>query len=598
MNSLDTESRITPGGAFIIQESSASSIFISEELGEEQRMMQQAGLDFIEAEIEPIIDQIDSQEDLSLPPRLMEKAAALGFLSLTVPEAYGGMELDFKSQMAGTEVMSQAYSFMLTIGVQTSIGIAPILLYGNEKQKAKYLPKMITAELKSCYCLTEPGSGSDANSGKTRATPIEEGKYYLINGQKMWITNAGFADMFIVFAKIGEDAKLSAFIVEKAFGGITLGDEEKKMGIKGSSTRQVFFNDVKVPAENLLGARGQGFKIALNVLNTGRIKLGANCIGVGKKAMRFAVKYANERQQFGQAITNFGAIKHKIAEMAMRVYAIDSAIFRTAHNIDLTYERLCAEGMDKTKAKSKSVEEYAIECALLKVFGSEAQSYIVDQGLQIFGGMGFSEEAPMARLYRDTRINRIFEGTNEINRMLTVDMLLKKAMSGKINMMQPAMAVAKELAKPVAEAIPEGPLGAEKAVLGKLKKAFLAVTGAAVQQLMQRLESEQEILMNAADMLMYLYILESTLLKTEKLIQLRGEEACASQVDMLRIMMHESVEGISRAGKEAVYAFAEGDSARLLLDGLSRFTQVEPFNLKAARRRVADEVIAANGWCF
>lgn len=598
MNSLDTESRITPGGAFIIQESSASSIFISEELGEEQRMMQQAGLDFIEAEIEPIIDRIDSQEDLSLPPRLMDKAAALGFLSLTVPEAYGGMELDFKSQMAGTEVMSQAYSFMLTIGVQTSIGIAPILLYGNEAQKAKYLPKMITAELKSCYCLTEPGSGSDANSGKTQATPIEEGKYYLINGQKMWITNAGFADMFIVFAKIGEDAKLSAFIVEKAFGGITLGDEEKKMGIKGSSTRQVFFNDVKVPAENLLGARGQGFKIALNVLNTGRIKLGANCIGVGKKAMRFAVKYANERQQFGQSIANFGAIKHKIAEMAMRIYAIDSAIFRTAHNIDLTYERLCAEGMDKTKAKSKGVEEYAIECALLKVFGSEAQSYIVDQGLQIFGGMGFSEEAPMARLYRDTRINRIFEGTNEINRMLTVDMLLKKAMSGKINMMQPAMAVAQELAAPVAEAIPEGPLGAEKAVLGKLKKAFLAVTGAAVQQLMQRLESEQEILMNAADMLMYLYIFESTLLKTEKLIQLRGEDACASQIDMLRILMHESAEGISRAGKEAVYAFAEGDAARLLLDGLSRFTQVEPFNLKTARRRIADQVIEANGWCF
>lgn len=598
MNSSDTESRITPGGAFIIEESAASSIFISEELGEEQRMMQQAGLDFIETEIEPIIDQIDSQEDLSLPPRLMEKAAALGFLSLTVPEAYGGMELDFKSQMAGTEVMSQAYSFMLTIGVQTSIGIAPILLYGNEAQKAKYLPKMITAELKSCYCLTEPGSGSDANSGKTRASPIEDGKYYLISGQKMWITNAGFADMFIVFAKIGEDAKLSAFIVEKAFGGITLGDEEKKMGIKGSSTRQVFFNEVKVPAENLLGARGQGFKIALNVLNTGRIKLGANCIGVGKKAMRFAVTYANERHQFGQAIANFGAIKHKIAEMAMRIYAIDAAIFRTAHNIDLTYERLCAEGMDKTKAKSKGVEEYAIECALLKVFGSEAQSYIVDQGLQIFGGMGFSEEAPMARLYRDTRINRIFEGTNEINRMLTVDMLLKKAMSGKINMMQPAMAVAQELAAPVEEVIPQGPLGAEKAVLGKLKKAFLAVIGAAVQQLMQKLESEQEILMNAADMLMYLYIFESALLKTEKLIQLRGEEACASQIDMLRILMHESVEGISRAGKEAVYAFAEGDAARLLLSGLSRFTQVEPFNLKAARRRVADQVIAANGWCF
>lgn len=593
------QTAITKGGEFLIKDTEAHTIFIPEEFSEEQLMMRQTAYDFIKTEIEPRIDLIDSQKDLTIVPKLVEKTGELGFLAVGVPEEYDGIEMDFTTALSNVEVMAGSYSFSLAIGVQTSIGIAPILLYGNEEQKAKYLPKLVTGEWKTCYCLTEPGSGSDANSGKTRAVLNEEGTHYIINGQKMWITSGGFANIFIVFAKIDDDKNLSAFIVEEEFGGVTRGAEEKKMGIKGSSTCQLFFNNVKVPVENMLGDRQQGFKIAVNVLNTGRIKLGASAIGVGKKTIGFATNYANERIQFGKPISSFGAIKHKIGNMAAKTYGIESAIFRTGKDIDRTYDELLADGMEKIKAKSKCVEEYAIECALLKVYGSEAQDYITDEGVQIYGGMGFSAETPVERLYRDARITRIFEGTNEINRMLIVDMLLKKAMKGKLDLMTPAMAVQKELmAIPSFGGGSDDYFAEEKKALANFKKAALIVAGAGVQKLTTKLKHEQEVLMNVADMITQIYIFESALLRTEKLRSIKGEAAIASQIDMTRILMYEAANVMNNAGKEAIYAFAEGDEQRMLLLGVKRFTKLQPFNLKSARRRVADVIIEANKYVF
>jgi alkylation response protein AidB-like acyl-CoA dehydrogenase len=587
------------GGTFIVSETDPQSIFISESFSEEQQMIRESAKDFIEREIEPRADLIDSQKDLSLAPRLLEQTGELGFLGIGVPEEYGGIEMDFVTALSNSEVMGTAYSFSLTIGVQTSIGIAPILLYGNADQKERYLPQMVTGELKGCYCLTEPNAGSDANSGKSRATLSEDGKHYILNGQKMWITNSGFADLFIVFAKIDEDKNLSAFIVEKKFGGITLGEEEKKMGIKGSSTRQVFFSDVKVPVENLLGERNGGFKIAVNVLNTGRIKLAASGLGIGKKTLGLATRYAIERKQFGHSIAHFGAIKDKLGRMATKLYALDAAIYRTAHLIDQAYADLVAAGMDPIVAKAKSVEVYAIECAILKVFGSETQGYAVDEGVQIYGGMGFSADTPMDKLYRDARISRIFEGTNEINRMLTMDMLLKKAMGGKIDLLSGYKTVMKELSELPEQDNPfDEPLAEAKWLLARLKKAFLLIAGSAVQKLMMRLKSEQEVLLNGANMLIHIYHLESAILKTEQLISKKGLEACEAQVQMTNLFAHEAMMAIREAGEEIVYAFAEADDITFLLMGLSRFTKVAPFNRKAARREVADRLIEAEGWCF
>lgn len=589
-----TQDRLN-GGEFLIKTSQPQDVFIPEEFGEEARMMREAAREFVEQEILPLSDKIDRQEDWSLITGLLKKSGDLGLLGLGVPEAYGGQNISFNTGLFIGEEISKSDSFSLAIGVQTSIGIAPILLYGNDEQKAKYLPKMVSGDLKTCYCLTEPDAGSDANSGKTKAMPTEDGKNYIINGQKMWITNAGYADIFIVFARIEEDKNLSAFIVEKAFGGITLGEEEKKMGIKGSSTRQVFFNDVKVPAENLLGERNGGFKIAVNVLNTGRIKLGNSAVGVSKKALKHAVTYAIERKQFGKSIAEFGAIKHKLANIAAKTFALESAVFRTGHNIDLAYDELIAAGKDDTFAKSQSVVQYAVECAILKVFGSEIQAYSADECVQIFGGMGFSADAPAEKIYRDARITRIFEGTNEINRMLIVDMLLRKAMKGELDLMGPAQSVAKELT-----AIPDfgaeedqAPLAKEKKVLANLKKAMLVVAGAAVQKFMQNLKDEQEVLINIADMIIQIYALESVLLRTEKLAE-REPQNADHYLDMMHVFMYEAIENVNEAGKEAVYSFAQGDEQRMMLMGLKRFTKAEPFNLKNARRRIADRIIERN----
>lgn len=598
---METKEKTMPkGGEFLIKETAAANIFIPEEWTEEQKMIAQTCKDFLEAEVFPRLDEIDSMKNLDLMPSLLDKAGELGLLGTSVPEQYGGFGMNFNTSMLVAEVLGAGHSFAVAISAHTGIGTLPILYYGNEAQKAKYLPKLASGEWKAAYCLTEPDSGSDANSGKTKAVLSADGKHYIINGQKMWITNGGFADIYIVFAKIDNDKNLSAFIVEKGFGGVTMNEEEKKMGIKGSSTRQIFLNDCKVPVENLLSDRENGFKIAVNILNIGRIKLAAAAIGACKKVTSTAVNYSNERKQFGTSISNFGAIKLKIAEMATRTYASESAAYRAGQNIDDAYDALIAGGMDESQAKLKAVEQFAIECAILKVHGSEVLDYVVDEGVQIYGGMGFSAEGPMDRAYRDARINRIFEGTNEINRLLTIDMILKRAMKGELDLIGPAMAVAKELMEipDFGASEDEGLFAAEKKVLKNLKKAGLMISGAAVQKFMQKLSDEQEILTNLADMLIEGYVAESVMLRTEKLVSMRGEEACQIQIDMTRLYFNHAVQVVAKAGREAIASFAEGDEQRMMLMGLKRFTKVDPLNVKEVRRRIAEHLIAKNEYPF
>lgn len=586
------------GGEFIIKETEAADVFIPEEFDEEQLMIKKTCEDFLEAEVYPNLDRIDKLEE-GLMPSLLDKAGELGLLAVSIPEAYGGFGKNFNTSMLVADILGAGHSFAVAISAHTGIGTLPILYYGNEAQKAKYIPKLASGEWKASYCLTEPNSGSDANSGRTKATLNKEGTHYIINGQKMWITNGGFADIFIVFAKIDDDENLTAFIVEKDFGGITMNPEEHKMGIKGSSTRQVFFNDCPVPVENMLSDRENGFKIAVNILNIGRIKLGAAAIGSSRKVIDHAINYANERVQFKLPISKFGAIRYKLAEMSVRNFAIESAAYRAGQNIDDAYDALVAGGMEAGKAKLKSTEQFAVECAILKVWGSEMLDYVVDEGVQVYGGMGYSAEAPMDRAYRDSRINRIFEGTNEINRLLIVDMLLKRAMKGELDLMGPAQAVAGELMSiPEFGEEDESLFAAEKKILKNLKKAGLMIAGSAVQKLMMSLAKEQEILMNIADVIGYVYVAESTLLRVEKLVKMRGEAAVQGQLDMMRIYLHEAVDQVYLAGKEALYSFAEGDELSMMLVGLRRFTKVQPFNVKEARQRLAKQLIEANKYCY
>ena len=567
------------GGEFLIRESESHEIFIPEDFSEEQKMMAEATQDFIDKEIQPLIERIDKQEE-GLMPQLMEKAGELGLLGVAIPEAYGGLGMSFNTSMLIADIVGSTGSFSTAYGAHTGIGTLPILYYGNEEQKKKYLPKLASGEWKSCYCLTEPDSGSDANSGKTKAELTDDGKHYIINGQKMWISNGGFADMFIVFAKIDDDKNLTAFLVEKSYGGITMNDEENKLGIKGSSTRQVFFNDCKVPVENMLSERENGFKIAVNILNIGRIKLGAGVIGGCKAVINDATNYANERKQFGVSISSFGAIKHKLAEMAVKTYVTESAAYRAGQNIDDKIEDLISRGVDDSQAKLKSFEQFAIECAIIKIHGSEMLDYIVDQGVQIYGGMGFSEEAPMARAYRDARITRIYEGTNEINRMLLVGMIFKRAMKGELDVMTPAMAVAKELTSVPSFETPDMSqlFAEEKDLLKRLKKSILMVAGKAAQTFGPKLNDQQEILMNIADMLIEVYAIESAMLRTEKLISIRGEEACNIQINATKVYTASAVDKINAAGKEAIAAFTNGDEQRVMLMGMKRYTKMNPVN--------------------
>lgn len=594
----DKENKALMGGEFLIRETEAKDVFIPEEFDEEQRMIAQSSRDFLEQEVYPHLDRIDALEE-GLMPSILDKAGELGLLGISVPEEYGGFGKNFVTSMLAAEAAGAGFSFSVAISAHTGIGTLPILYYGNEEQKQKYIPKLASGEYKGAYCLTEPGSGSDANSGKTKAVLSDDGKHYIINGQKMWITNGGFADIFTVFARIDDDENLSAFIVEAKSEGVSLNPEEKKMGIKGSSTRQVFFNDVRVPTENLLGERNGGFKIALNILNIGRIKLAAAVLGGAKETINHAVNYANERNQFGRPISKYGAIKDKIARMAIKSYACESAVYRVSQNIEDYINELISNGMDKSKATLKGIEQYAIECAMMKVHGSESLDLVVDEAVQIYGGMGYSAESPVERAYRDSRINRIFEGTNEINRMLTVDMMLKKAMKGELDLMGPAQKVAQELMS-----IPDFGEGesdfynVQLGYINNFKKAVLMVAGAAAQKLMMELAKEQEVLMNVADMLIETYVAESLVLRVQKLESMKGAEAVALQRHMAEVYVYDASEKIGRCGREALMSFGEGDELRMMMMGLKRFTKIQPFNVKNARRAVAQNIIDNNKYTF
>lgn len=584
------------GAEFIIKNVSAEEIFTPENWSEEERMIAQMCNDFISTEIEPNLERIDKMEE-GLMPKLMEKAGELGLLGLSVPEDLGGMGVPFRTSLLATECLGKGYSFSVAFGAHTGIGTLPLLYYGTSEQKQKYIPKLASGEWKAAYCLTEPSSGSDANSGKTKAVLSEDGKHYLITGQKMWITNGGFANLFTVFAKIGDDKNLTAFLVEADSEGISLNPEEKKMGIKGSSTRQVFFNNVKVPVENQLAEREGGFKIALNILNIGRIKLAAGVLGGAKQTITESIRYANEREQFTRPISKYGAIRYKIAEQVIRTYTVESAIYRAAENIEEAIANLEKSGMDKQKATLKGIEDYAAECAMLKVAGSECLDYVADEAVQIFGGMGYSAESSVERAYRDSRINRIFEGTNEINRMLTVDMILRKAMKGELDLMGPAMAVSNELMSiPDMEDLPNHPLAAERKLLAGFKKVILAVAGMAVQKLAMTLSKEQEILMNVADIAIWTYQAESVLLRVEKQLLNKVESELAVEIAIVKTYFYDTADRINKAAKDATHSFLEGDEARMLLMGIKRFTKGSDINPKALRQIIAVAAIEKNAY--
>ncbi len=592
------EKELLKGGEFLIKESKPESVFIPEDITEEQKMMAEMVGEFLEKEIWPNLDAIDKQSsDHNLTIQLLNKAGELGLLGTAIPEEYGGLGEDFNTNTILAMAMGPSHSFGVSFAAHTGIGTLPILYYGTEEQKKKYLPKLVTGEWKSAYCLTEPTSGSDALSAKTTATLSDDGKYYILNGQKMWITNGGFADILITFAQVDGD-KFTCFIIPTDSEGFTKGEEENKLGIKGSSTRALFLDNVKVPKENILGEIGKGHYVAFNILNIGRFKLGAMTTGGAKRFISIAVQYANERKQFGKTIASFGAIKHKLAEMAIKTFVSEAAILRTSGLIDDMVKKLMDEGMSYSDALIKAAEEYAIESSIMKVFGSEMLDFVVDEVVQVFGGYGYSEEYPAARAYRDSRINRIFEGTNEINRLLIVDMIVKRSMKGRIDLMGPAMGVQKELMSiPSFGEEPQGVLAKELKAVNNAKKAILMIAGSAVQKFMQKLADEQEIIMNITDMLIEVYVSESAILRTQKLA-VNDENTAQPFVDMTKVYVSDALERINNYGKHAVAAFAEGDELKMLLLGLKRFTKFEPVNTIKLRRNIADKMIEANEYCF
>ncbi|MEZ5057480.1 MAG: acyl-CoA dehydrogenase family protein [Saprospiraceae bacterium] len=601
MNDTATSALALKGGEFLIKESTPNTIFIPEEMSEDQKMVVQMVKDFIASEIDPVAERLEKQEP-GLSVSLLEKAAELGLLGTHMPEKYGGMALDTNTNTLITDWLGyMAVGFTVSIAAHTGIGMLPILYFGTEAQKEKYLPGLINGELKASYCLTEPGSGSDALGAKTRADLTEDGKHYVLNGQKMWISNAGFADIFIVFAKI-DGEKFTGFIVEKGSEGLTLGEEEDKMGIHASSTRQVFFENVKVPADNVLGEIGKGHLIAFNALNIGRFKLCAMCMGGSRRAIEKSIQYANERHQFNQPIGNFGAIKYKLAEQTIRNFAVESALYRTSQLLQEKKQNLMDEGMDVAMASMKAAEEYAIECALLKFAGSESLDYVVDEFVQVLGGIGFSEEYTAARAYRDSRINRIYEGTNEINRLLSVEMLLKRAMKGHLDIVGPAWAVQKELASMPGFEKTEGEYGEEKKAVQDFKKIILMVAGGAAKMQMDgqlKMEDEQEILMNTADMMADVFVAESLLLRVEKLNGMSEKPHKQEIYDaILKTYVSDVQHKIQKNASDAIASFTEGDLQRTFLMGLKRFTKYPPVNVKASRRLIADTLLEANDYCF
>ena len=600
--SAETEQQITRGGQFVVKETRCEDIFTPEDFTEEQRMMRDSVKEFVDKEIWPNKDRFEKKE-YAFTEECMKKAGDMGFLSVSVPEAYGGLGMGFVDTVLVCDYISGATgSFSTAFGAHTGIGTLPITLYGTEEQKMKYVPKLASGEWFGAYCLTEPGAGSDANSGKTKAVPSEDGTHYLITGQKMWISNAGFCSVFIVFARIGDDKNITGFIVENdESNGISMGEEEHKLGIRASSTRQVFFTETKVPVENMLSERGNGFKIAMNALNVGRIKLAAACLDAQRRVISKSVEYANERIQFDQPIANFGAIRQKIAEMATSCYAGESATYRAAKDIENRIKARELEGSTHQESELKGVEEYAIECSILKVAVSEDIQHCADEGIQILGGMGFSEDTPMESAWRDARIARIYEGTNEINRMLSVGMLIKKAMKGHVDLLGPATQVAEELMGIPDFETPDFTelFSEEKDLIKKLKKSFLMVAGSAVQKYGADLDAHQQLLLAAADMLIEIYFAESTILRTEKLALKQGKENVSEQIAMAKLYLFQAVDIIIQKGKESIISFAEGDEQRMLLMGLRRFTKYTNMpNIVALREEIAAKVVAKNEYCF
>ena len=601
---MEKEKTIVKGGEFLISEIPSDAVYISEEFTEEQQMMKEAVIDFIDREVWPHKERLENK-DFALTEELMRKAGEMGFLGVSIPEKYGGIGMGFVSTILVTDYISAATGSLGTAyGAHTGIGTMPIYLYGNETQKQRYLPDLTSGAKFGAYCLTEPGAGSDANSGKTTATLTDDKKHYKINGQKMWISNAGFAEVLIVFARIEDDKNITAFLLDYDKdnpNGITLGAEENKLGITSSSTRQVFFNDTLVPVEDMLSERGQGFKIALNSLNVGRIKLAAACLDASRRVINLSVQYANERKQFKVPISSFGAIQKKLAEMSTRTYAAESATYRAAKDIQNMIDSLLEDGKSHEEAELTAFSEYAIECAMLKVYGSEVSQFVSDEGIQIFGGMGFSKDTPMEGAWRDARITRIYEGTNEINRLLSVGMLLKKAMKGEIDIITPAMAVGESLMSIPSFETPDFSVlfTEEKKMISNLKKAFLMVAGKAVQRFGMELQQHQQLILAAAEIMIEVYMAESALLKTEKLVKRNGEAGTEGQIAMAKLQVLNAVDKSIALGKEAIVYTANGDEQRLMLMGLKRFTKYsnQP-NPIALKKTIAEKVIQENRYCF
>jgi len=565
---------IVKGGEFLIKEIPAKEIFSLEELNEEQKMLRDSAKEFIDREVVPQKERFE-KKDYAFTEEIMRKLGEMGMLGIAVPEAYGGLEMGFVTTMLACDYLSGVTGSLATAyGAHTGIGTLPIVLYGTEAQKQKYLPDLAAGTKFGAYCLTEPDAGSDANSGKTRAKLSEDGKHYIINGQKMWISNAGFADTFTLFAKIDDDKNITGFVINRSElenpESLTFGEEEHKLGIRASSTRQVFFNDMKVPVENLLGERNNGFKIALNALNVGRIKLAAACLDAQRRILNHSIQYSNERKQFGVSISTFGAIRKKIAEMATGVYVSEAGSYRAAKDIQDKIDELVAGGMDHQAAELKGVEEFAVECSILKVFVSDLAQHTADEGIQVYGGMGFSEDTQMEAAWRDSRISRIYEGTNEINRLLAVGMLIKRAMKGELDLLSPAMAIGKELMGIPSFEVPDYSafMSEEKAIIANLKKVFLMVSGAALQKYMMDIEKQQHLLLNASEILNQIYMAESAVLRAEKHSAPESVEAAMAQLNL-----YKAVEKIIVAAKEGIISFAEGDEQRMMLSGLRRFTK-------------------------
>ena len=602
METLEQQKELLRGGQFLVKETRCEDVFTPEDFNEEQRMMKEAVMEFNDREIVAHRERFENK-DYAYTEECMKKAGDLGFLGVAVPEEYGGLGMGFVSTMLVCEYISSGSgSFSTAFGAHTGIGTMPITLYGTEEQKQKYIPKLATGEWFGAYCLTEPGAGSDANSGKTTAELTEDGKHYRINGQKMWISNAGFCSLFIVFARIENDKNITGFIVENnSENGITLGQEEHKLGIHASSTRQVFFSDTLVPVENMLAGRGEGFKIAMNALNVGRIKLAAACLDSQKRVLTTSVNYANERKQFKTPIAEFGAIKSKLAEMATSAYVGESASYRAAKDIEDRIALRMQAGNTHQEAELKGVEEYAIECSILKVAVSEDIQNCSDEGIQIFGGMGFSKDTPIEAAWRDARIARIYEGTNEINRMLSVGMLVKKAMKGHVDLLGPATAVADELLGIPSFDVPDYSelFAEEKEMIAKMKKVFLMVAGSAVKKYGTDLESHQQILLNASNILIEIYMAESAILRAEKNAKRFGEDAQKEQIAMAKLYLFNAIEIVKKNGMEGIVSFSDGDEQKMMLMGLKRFTKYTNYpNVVELRNTIAEKVKAENKYCF